>query len=101
MVLAEFNLLIEALLAGKIQRSGFQPWEIEILLDVMNCDLGGAKKTKAVLHQYREAVARQLEGGAALPMKLSEFLASNGPKVKAANKPRRPRSGAYRNSAGV
>jgi hypothetical protein len=78
-VLAHFNSLIEGMLAGRIQRSTFQPWEIEILLDAMNCNLGGPKRAKAVVREYQESVRRQLEGGAPLPMKLSEFLASRVP----------------------
>jgi len=38
-VLVQFNRLIEELLSGSIQRGGFQPWEIEILLDIESCDL--------------------------------------------------------------
>lgn len=92
-VLAQFNSLIEGMLAGRIQRCLFQPWEIEILLDAANCDLGGPKRAKAVVREYQESVRRQLEGGASLPMKLSEFLSSRVP-----NKTREP---AFRRSAQV
>jgi hypothetical protein len=78
-VLAQFNSLIEGMLAGRIQRYAFQPWEIEILLDAANCNLGGPRKAKAVVREYQESVRRQLEDGASLPMKLSEFLASRVP----------------------
>ena len=90
-VLAQFNSLIEGMLAGTIQRSAFQPWEIEILLDATNCNLGGPRKAKAVVREYQESVRRQLKEGALLPMKLSEFLASRVPP--------KARSRAFRRSA--
>jgi hypothetical protein len=90
-VLAQFNSLIEGMLAGRIQRYLFQPWEIEILLDAANCNLGGPKRAKAVVREYQEWVRRQLEGGASLPRKLSEFLASKVPS--------KARSRAFRRSA--
>jgi hypothetical protein len=88
-VLARFNSLIEGMLAGKIQRSVFQPWEIEILLDAMNCNLGGPRRARAVMREYQESVSRQLEDGARLPIKLSEFLASRVPNTTRARAFRR------------
>ena len=73
-VLAQFNRLIQELLSGSIQRGAFQPWEIEILLDIESCELS---RPGIALHQYQEAVRRQMETGASLPMKLSEYLASS------------------------
>lgn len=75
-VLAQFNRLIEELLAGKMQRSNFQTWEIDILLDAMRCKLSGFPRADLVLRRYQQAVETQLANGAHLPMKLSEFLAS-------------------------
>lgn len=76
-VLAQFNRLIEELLAGKMQRSNFQAWEIDILLDAKRCNLSRFAKAGLVLRRYQEAVHTQLANGAHLPMKLSEFLASS------------------------
>jgi hypothetical protein len=75
-VLVQFNRLIEELLAGKMQRCKFQTWEIDILLDIMSCDLGQFADADGVLRQYREAAQQQLENGAPLPMRFSNFLAS-------------------------
>lgn len=70
-VLSQFDRLIADLIAENMQRSKFEPWEIDILLDILAC--GITKPT--VLKRYREAVHRQMASGAAHPMKLSEFLA--------------------------
>jgi hypothetical protein len=58
---------------GGTQRSVFQRWEVEILLDLQACGLEGRRRT-TVLRQYLRAVRRQLQGGPGPPMKLSEFL---------------------------
>jgi len=73
-VLAQFDRLIQELLSGSIQRGAFQTWEIEILLDIESCELS---HPGSVLRQYQEAVQRQMETGASLPMKLSEYMASS------------------------
>ena len=72
-VLAQFNRLIRELLQGKINRNTFRPWEVELLLDIENCHVKESFK-ESVLRRYQKAVQRQLDRGAATPMKLSEFL---------------------------
>jgi hypothetical protein len=72
-VLSQFNRLIRELLRGKITRNTFRPWEVELLLDIETCHLKEYFKD-SVLRRYQKAVQRQLERGAATPMKLSEFL---------------------------
>jgi hypothetical protein len=74
-VSAQFDHLIEELIAGKIQRGRFETWEVDILLDVLGCSLRRLSRP-FVLRQYQKAVQRQLENGATLPMRLSEFLVS-------------------------
>lgn len=76
-VLAQFNRLIEDLLAGSIQRSKFEAWEIDILLDAMTCDLDQFPRADVILRKYQAAVQVQMAKGTHLPMKLSEFLASS------------------------
>jgi hypothetical protein len=71
--LAHFNRLIRELLRGKMTRNTFQPWEIEVLLDIENCNLRESAR-QHTLRRYQQAVHRQLEKGAEVPMKLSEFL---------------------------
>ena len=72
--LNRFRRLIGELLRGSITRNDFQPWEIEILLDIETCQLE-RKRRADILRQYQKAVERQLEmGGGSVPMKLSDFL---------------------------
>ncbi len=73
---AQFDRLIDELLAGTMGRSKFEKWEIDLLLDFMTCDLSGFRKAHAVLSKYRQAVHEHLANGAETPMKLSAYLAS-------------------------
>ncbi len=71
--LGQFNRLIRELLRGQINRNTFRPWEVELLLDVENCNLRDSSR-ESTLRRYQKAVQRQLERGARQPMKLSDFL---------------------------
>ena len=72
-VLLQFNRLMRELLRGKINRNTFQPWEVEILLDIENCRIRESAREN-VLRRYQRAVQRQMEKRGVMPMKLSEFL---------------------------
>jgi len=72
-VLAQFNRLIQELLRGSMQRNTFRPWEVELLLDIENCNLRETSK-REILRRYQKAVQRHMEKGARLPLKLSEYL---------------------------
>ena len=72
-VLAQFNRLIQELLRGNMHRNTFRPWEIELLLDIEACNLRETNK-RDTLRRYQKAVQRQMEKGAPLPLKLSEYL---------------------------
>ena len=72
-MLAQFNRLIQELLRGSINRNTFKPWEIDILLDIESCSLKDGSK-RELLRRYQKAVIRQMDKGAEMPMKLSEFL---------------------------
>jgi hypothetical protein len=74
-VLAQFNRLVQELLRGSMHRNSFRPWEIELLLDIEACSLRENNK-RDTLRRYQKAVQRQMEKGARLPMKLSEYLDS-------------------------
>jgi hypothetical protein len=74
-VLARFNRLMQELLRGSMNRNTFQPWEIDILLDIEGCSLKDAGK-KDILRRYQRAVQRAMDKGAPTPMKLSEYLGS-------------------------
>ena len=75
-LLAQFNRLVQELLRGTVSRNCFQPWEIELLLDIEACHLRDANK-RETLRRYQKAVQRLMEKGAQAPMKLSAFLDAN------------------------
>lgn len=78
-MLAQFSLLMGELLCGRLRRSKFQPWEVEILLDVEACDLSDPDKREA-LSDYQNAVQAELERGARLPQRFSEYLERREPR---------------------
>ena len=72
--LGQFNRLIRELIRGNINRNTFQPWEIELLLDIEDCHVRESARDN-VLRRYQKAVQRQIEReGTTMPIKLSEFL---------------------------
>jgi hypothetical protein len=73
LMLNRFRRLIADLQRGAISRNDFQPWEVEILLDISNCELDRRRRGD-ILRQYQRAVEKQMETGPGPPMKLSEFL---------------------------
>ena len=72
-VLNRFNKLLQELVRGTMNRNTFQPWEIEILLDIEMCHLREVVK-RETLRRYQKAVQRSMEKGARTPLKLSEYL---------------------------
>ncbi len=72
-MLNRFRKLMSEILRGAIVRSTFQPWEVEILVDLDAINLEPRRRNE-ILRQYQRAVERQLEVGPGPPMKLSEFL---------------------------
>lgn len=76
-----FNRLVKELLQGEVRRTCFQPWEVELLLDLQNCWLPPSRRQEA-LQRYQRAVQRQLERGETPPVKLSEFLGKRARKVE-------------------
>lgn len=79
LMMNRFRRLVGELQTGVIRRNHFEPWEIEILLDLETC---GVKRRRwgGMLRQYEKAVERQVESGFGPPMKLSEFLAQRAQK---------------------
>ena len=77
LMLNRFRRLLGELQRGTISRNDFQPWEIELLLDIENCRLDRRKKPD-ILKQYQKAVERQMESSSGPPMKLSDFLQNRG-----------------------
>ena len=74
-MLNRFNKLLQELVRGTMNRNTFQPWEIEILLDIEHCNLKDAVK-RETLRRYQKAVQRAMEKGAPTPFKLSEYLSN-------------------------
>jgi hypothetical protein len=83
LMLNRFTQLMGELMRGAITRNSFQPWEVDLLLDIESCPLERRRRLD-ILRQYQRAVARQLEAGPGPPMKLSVFLV-----MRAAAKERR------------
>ena len=81
--LNRFNRLMQELIRGSMNRNTFQPWEIEILLDIEACNLKDAVG-RETLRRYQKAVQRSMEKGAPKPLRLSEYL--NNKKIAAAAK---------------
>ena len=73
-MLNRFNRLLNEVSRGALARNSFQPWEVQILMDLENCQLNSRRRTE-ILRQYQRAVERQMADGPGPPMKLSEFLA--------------------------
>lgn len=73
LMLNRFNRLISELLRGAIVRTTFQPWEVDLLLDMQNCEIE-PRKRQEILRQYQKAVQKQMESGPGPPMKLSDYL---------------------------
>ena len=73
LTLNRFNRLVGELMRGAIVRNVFQPWEVELLLDIESC-LMERRRRGDVMRQYQKAVERQLDAGPGPPMKLSVFL---------------------------
>jgi hypothetical protein len=80
--LTQFNKLIGELLRGRVQRNTFQPWEIELLLDIEGCSLRDSSR-RETLKRYQKAANRYVERGGRKLLKLSDYLAKKHRELKA------------------
>jgi hypothetical protein len=71
--LHQFNKLMTELLRGRLTRNTFQPWEVEILLDIEACSLRDSNR-REMLRRYQRAANRYFERGGRTLLKLSEYL---------------------------
>jgi hypothetical protein len=71
--LHQFNKLMTELLRGRMGRNTFQPWEVEILLDIEGCTLQDSNR-REMLRRYQRAANRYFERGGRTLLKLSEYL---------------------------
>ena len=74
-IMNRFNKLLQELIRGNMTRNTFQPWEIDILLDIEACQLREVVR-RETLRRYQKAVQRAMEKGAPTPFKLSEYLSN-------------------------
>jgi hypothetical protein len=72
--LASFDSLIAELAAGEIRRTTFEPWEVQLMLDIQACQVEDANK-KEMLRRYQKAAHRWLERGGRTVLLLSDYLA--------------------------
>ena len=68
-----FNRLVKEILNGEVRRTCFQPWEVDLLVDLEGCRLTRSRR-EALLRRYQRAVQHQLERGEIPPVKLSVFM---------------------------
>jgi hypothetical protein len=73
LMINRFNRLVKELLQGEVRRTCFQPWEVDLLIDLQACGLTRSRR-EDVLRRYQRAVQRQLEHGQVPPVKFSEFI---------------------------
>ena len=72
--LAHLDKLIADLAAGQFLRTTFQPWEVEILLDIQSCNAGDSNK-RELLRRYQKAAHRWFDRGGRTLLLLSDYLA--------------------------
>ncbi|MCS6952935.1 MAG: hypothetical protein RMK57_08045 [Bryobacterales bacterium] len=72
-LLAQFRRLMNELLGGEFRRNAFQPWEVQLLLDIEGCRLRESQRER-VLKRYQKAMEARIRNSGAMPIKLSEFL---------------------------
>jgi hypothetical protein len=73
LMINRFNRLVKELLQGEVRRNCFQPWEVDLLIDLQACGLTRSRREE-VLRRYQRAVQRQLESGQIPPVRFSEFI---------------------------
>jgi hypothetical protein len=72
--LEHLDKLLGELMAGEFQRNTFQPWEIEVLLDIQACTAGEPNRSE-LLRRYQRAAHRWFERGGRTLLLLSDYLA--------------------------
>jgi len=72
-MLNRFRKLLADVIRGNVRRNVFEPWEVDILLDMEACSIE-PKRRGEILRQYLRGVEKQMEKGPGPPMKLSGIL---------------------------
>lgn len=86
-MLMQFNNLIQEVASGQMNRHLFEPWEVELLLDIESCSVRQSSRA-GLLRRYQRAANQTAKNGDPVP-KFSEFLAEqrrrrNGERASAA-----------------
>ncbi len=72
--LAVLDKLVSDLTTGQFRRTTFQPWEVDVLLDIQACNLGDSNK-KELLRRYLRAAHRWFDRGGRTLLLLSDYQA--------------------------
>jgi len=72
-LIEQFDRFIRDLMRENITRTCFQPWEVELLLDIESCRLREGNR-ETIMRKYQTMARRLLEKGAERPLLLSEYL---------------------------
>jgi hypothetical protein len=72
--LDHLDQLVADLSAGRFRRTTFQPWEVELLLDIQACNIGDSNK-KELLKRYQRAAHRWFDRGGRTILLLSDYMA--------------------------
>jgi hypothetical protein len=73
-MLTQFNSLIQEVASGQMHRNVFEPWEIEVLLDIESCCVRQSSRA-GLLRRYQRAAINLANAGATPLLRFSEFLA--------------------------
>ncbi len=72
--LAQLDKMLEDLISGRLRRTTFQPWEVEVLLEIQACRMSDSKR-KMLLRRYQKAVHRWFSRGERTLLSFSDYLA--------------------------
>ena len=72
-ILSRFDRLIRPLFVNNLQRTAYQLWEVQLLIDIADCQLAG-RVPKRTFDGYCKAARQQVEDTGQPPMLLSEYL---------------------------
>jgi hypothetical protein len=72
--LTQLDRLIADLIAGRFRTTTFQPWEVELLLDIQSSSAGRANR-KELLRRYQRAAHRWYFRGGRTLLLFSDYLA--------------------------
>lgn len=70
--LGSFDALVGELICGGPKWSSFQPWEMQLLLDLSTCRISRSRRTQVLL-QYQQYVRKEIRKGRSASL-LSVFL---------------------------